>query len=208
MREVSIGVNQVEFNMENLALLTGNTFTRPPRPDSPLFYGVCGPLPLATPASIVKRDGPCATSGITLWSEGLIVGTPDAASSLRESLDQGIPLPPLPRYPEWYLPRAPLTPSPTSSATEPWETSTQMSSPLLRSSSPPKSGAGLSSKSRRPSPYACQTCVPRDPAQRIRMQAKNLLRRHVEESEDPFLVMAVSLGARGHLPSGYIVSLL
>ena len=41
VREVSIGVNQVEFNMENLALLTGNTFTRPPRPDSPLFYGVC-----------------------------------------------------------------------------------------------------------------------------------------------------------------------
>ena len=126
--------------------------------------GFVGPLPLATPASTVKRDGPCATSGITLWSEGSIVGTPDAASSLRESLDQGIPLPPLPRYPEWYLPRAPLTPSPTSSATESWETSAQMSSPPLRSSSPPKCSAGLSSKSRRPSPYAQQTCMPQDPA--------------------------------------------
>ena len=41
VREVSIGVNQVEFNMENLTILTGNTFTRPPRPDSPIFYGVC-----------------------------------------------------------------------------------------------------------------------------------------------------------------------
>ena len=42
VREVSVGVNQVEFNLENLAVLTGNTFTHPPRPDSPLFYGVCG----------------------------------------------------------------------------------------------------------------------------------------------------------------------
>ena len=42
VREVSIGVNQVEFNLENLAVLTGNTFTCPPRLDSPLFYGVCG----------------------------------------------------------------------------------------------------------------------------------------------------------------------
>ena len=153
--------------------------------------GFVGPLPLVTPASIVKRDGPCATSDITLWSEGSMAGTTDTASSLRESLDQGIPLPPLPRYPEWYLPRAPLTPSPTSSAMEPWETSTQMSSPPLCSSSPPKRGTGSSSKSRRPSPYARQTCVPRDPAQRLRMQAKSLLRRQVEESKDPFLVIAI-----------------
>ena len=41
VREVSIGVNQVEFNLEKLAVLTSNIFTRPPRPDSPLFYGVC-----------------------------------------------------------------------------------------------------------------------------------------------------------------------
>ena len=61
----------------------------------------------------------------------------------------------------------------------------------LRSSSPPKRGAGSSSKSRRPSPYAWQTCVPRDPAQRLRMQTKSLLHRQVEESEDPFLVMAI-----------------
>ena len=153
--------------------------------------GFVGPLPLATPALIVKRGGPCASSDITLWNEGSEVVTIDAASSLQESLDQGIPLPPLPRYPEWYLPRAPLTPSPTSSATEHWETSTQMSSPPLCSSSPPKRGAGSSSKSRRPSPYARQTCAPRDPAQCLRMQVKSLSCRQVEESEHPFLVMVI-----------------
>ena len=36
-----------------------------------------------------------------------------------------------------------------------------------------------------------ETCVPRDPAQRFRMQAKSLLRRQMEESEDPFLVMVI-----------------
>ena len=40
--EVSIGVNQVMFNLENLAPWAGTSFTCLPRPDSPLFYGICG----------------------------------------------------------------------------------------------------------------------------------------------------------------------
>ena len=56
VREVSIGVNQVEFNMENLALLTGNTFTRPPRPDSPIFYGVCRAAS-ASDTSVDRQEG-------------------------------------------------------------------------------------------------------------------------------------------------------
>ena len=56
MREVSIRVNQVEFNMENLARLTGNTFTRPPRPDSPLFYGVCRTAS-ASDTSVDRQEG-------------------------------------------------------------------------------------------------------------------------------------------------------
>ena len=115
VREVSIGVNQVEFNLENLAVLTGNTFTRPQDWIPLSSMGFVGPLPLATPMLIAKRDGQCAPLDITLWSKGSEVVTTDATSSLRESLDQGIPLPPLPRYPEWYLPRAPPSPSPTSS---------------------------------------------------------------------------------------------
>ena len=95
VREVSIGVNQVEFNLENLAALTGNTFTRPPRPASLSSMGFVGLLPLATPTSIANKDGPCVTSGITLWSKGSEVVTTDAAPSLWNSLDQGIPLPPL-----------------------------------------------------------------------------------------------------------------
>ena len=42
VRDMSIGVNQVVFNMENLAVRSGNTFVHPPRPDSPLFHGICG----------------------------------------------------------------------------------------------------------------------------------------------------------------------
>ena len=55
VREVSIGVNQVKFNMENLAILTGNTFTRPPRPDSPIFYGVCRAAS-ASDTSVDRQD--------------------------------------------------------------------------------------------------------------------------------------------------------
>ena len=115
VRDMSIGVNQVVFNMENLAARSRNTFICPPRPDSPLFHGICGALPLATPMSNVRKDGPCATSGTTPSPEELRVVTYDVTPSLRGSLDQGILLPPLPRYPEWYLPCAPQSPSPTSS---------------------------------------------------------------------------------------------
>ena len=40
VRDLSIGVNHIVFNLENLAVRTGNTFVRPPRPDSPLFHGI------------------------------------------------------------------------------------------------------------------------------------------------------------------------
>ena len=56
VREVSIGVNQVEFNLENLAVLAGNTFTRPPRPNSPLFYGVCRAAS-ASDTSVDRQEG-------------------------------------------------------------------------------------------------------------------------------------------------------
>ena len=56
VREVSIGVNQVEFNMETLASLIGNSFTRPPRPDSPIFYGVCR-APSASDTSVDRQEG-------------------------------------------------------------------------------------------------------------------------------------------------------
>ena len=43
VREVSIGVNQVEFNLENLAVLTSNTFTPPPKAGFPsLLWGLWG----------------------------------------------------------------------------------------------------------------------------------------------------------------------
>ena len=130
--------------------------------------GFVGPLPLATRTSSVRKVGPCVTSDIIPSPEELRVVTYDVTPSLRESLDQGIPLPPLPRYPEWYLPRAPPSPSPTSSngiPTDSWETSTQMTSPPRSpSSSPQKRGGKLSGKSRRRSPYKRQRCVPRDPS--------------------------------------------
>ena len=56
VREVSIGVNQVKFNLENLAVLTSNTFTHPPRPDSPLFYGVCRAAS-ASDTSVDRQEG-------------------------------------------------------------------------------------------------------------------------------------------------------
>ena len=56
VREVSIGINQVEFNMENLAVLTGNSFSCPPRPDSPIFYGVCRAAS-ASDTSIDRQEG-------------------------------------------------------------------------------------------------------------------------------------------------------
>ena len=43
VREVSIGVNQVEFNLENLAVLTSKTFTHPQgRIPLSSMDGVCG----------------------------------------------------------------------------------------------------------------------------------------------------------------------
>ena len=141
------------------------------------------------------KDGPCATSVTTPSPEELRVVTYDITPCLQESLDQGIPLPPLPRYPKWYLPHRPLSPSPNSSTgipTDSWEMSTQMSSPPQSpSSSPQKRGAGSSGQSKRPSLYAWQMCVPWDPSQRLRMQAKSLLHRQIEESGNIHLVMVI-----------------
>ena len=143
--------------------------------------------------SNVRKDGPCVMVATTPLPEELRVITYDVTPSLRGSLDQGIPLPPLPRYPKWYLPRTPQSPSPAFSngiPTEFWETSTQMTSPPRSpSSSPQKRGGRSSGKSRRRSPYERQRCVPRDPSQHLRMQAKSLLHRQVEESGDIHLVM-------------------
>ena len=105
VRDMSIGVNQVVFNLESLAARSGNTFVHPPRPDSLSSMGFVGPLLLATPMSSVRKDGPCVTSAITPSPEELRVVTYDVTASLQGSLDQGIPLPPLPQYPKWYLPR-------------------------------------------------------------------------------------------------------
>ena len=71
--------------------------------------GFVGSLLLVTRTSNVRKAGPCATLDTTRSAEELRVVTYDVTPSLRGSLDQGIPLPPLPRYPEWYLPRAPHT---------------------------------------------------------------------------------------------------
>ena len=56
VRDLSIGVNQVVFNLENLAARTGNTFVRPPRPDSPLFHGICG-APSASDTDVERQEG-------------------------------------------------------------------------------------------------------------------------------------------------------
>ena len=56
VRDLSIGVNQVVFNLENLAVRTGNTFVCPPQPDSPLFHGICGD-PSASNTDIERQEG-------------------------------------------------------------------------------------------------------------------------------------------------------
>ena len=56
VRDMSIGVNQVMFNMENLAVRSGNTFAHPPRPDSPLFHGICG-APSASDTDVERQEG-------------------------------------------------------------------------------------------------------------------------------------------------------
>ena len=63
--------------------------------------------------------------------------------------------------------------------------------PWSPSSSPPRRGTGSSGRSKRPSPYTCQMCVPQDPAQQLWMQVKTLLRRQVKESGDLHLVMVI-----------------
>ena len=54
--DMPIGVNQVVFNLENLAARSGNTFTHPPQPDSPLFHGICG-APSASDTDVKRQEG-------------------------------------------------------------------------------------------------------------------------------------------------------
>ena len=56
VRDMSIGVNQVVFNMENLTVRSRNTFIRPQRPDSPLFHGICG-APSASDTDVERQEG-------------------------------------------------------------------------------------------------------------------------------------------------------
>ena len=56
VRDLSIGVNQVVFNLENLAVRSGNTFVCPPRPDSPLFHGICG-APSTSNTDVEHQEG-------------------------------------------------------------------------------------------------------------------------------------------------------
>ena len=56
VRDMSIGVNQVVFNLENLAVQSRNTFIRPPKPDSPLFHGICG-APSASDTNVECQEG-------------------------------------------------------------------------------------------------------------------------------------------------------
>ena len=56
VRDMSIGIDQVVFNMENLAVRSGNTFICPPRPDSPLFYGIGG-APSASNTDVERQEG-------------------------------------------------------------------------------------------------------------------------------------------------------
>ena len=143
VREVSIGVNQVVFNLENLAGSSRASFTHTPRPDSPLFYGICGATTSSnTNINHQKGWGICNLGPLVEELEDIMS---DATCSLQGALDQGIPLPPLPCYPSWYLPCRPQSPSPTSSTgipTESWETSTQMLSPPCSCSSSPNGAAG------------------------------------------------------------------
>ena len=115
VRDMSIGVNPVVFNMENLAARSRNTFICPPRPDSPLFQGICG-APSTSDTNVECQEGwAMCDLGHYPFTRG-IEGRYIRRNSLFARLpDQGIPLPPLPRYPEWYLPCAPQSPSPTSS---------------------------------------------------------------------------------------------
>ena len=56
VRDMSISVNQVVFNLENLAVRSRNTFTHPPRRDSPLFHGICG-APSASDTDVKHQEG-------------------------------------------------------------------------------------------------------------------------------------------------------
>ena len=68
VREVSVGINQIVVNQENLAFLSGVPFTRPSTPPSPIYYGVTDPtVSDTTPLDLFDRDGRWVEGG-PLWT--------------------------------------------------------------------------------------------------------------------------------------------
>ena len=97
---MSIGVNQVVFNLENLAVRTGNTFVRPPRPDSPLFHGICG-APSASDTDVKRQEGWAMCDGghypFTRGIEGRYIRRQFLFARVPGSRDSSSSPPPIPR---------------------------------------------------------------------------------------------------------------
>ena len=100
VRDMSIGVNQVMFNMENLAARSGNTFVRPPRPDSPLFHGICG-APSASNIDVDRQEGWAMCDGghypFTRGIEGRYIRRNSLFARIPGSRDSSSSPPPIPR---------------------------------------------------------------------------------------------------------------
>ena len=126
--------------------------------------------------------------------EALRVVTYDITPSLQGSLDQGIPLPPLPRYPEWYLPHAPES---LPELLE-WDSDRFLgdvnsddkspSQPFFKS---PEVRCWIEWKEQEAVALRTAGVRAQDPSQCLRMQAKSLLHCQVLESGDIHLVMAI-----------------
>ena len=71
VREVSVGINQVVVNQENLALLSGVPFTRPSTPPSPIYYGVTDPTVSDTTDIDYQEGWPLCDRGHYALNRGL-----------------------------------------------------------------------------------------------------------------------------------------
>ena len=100
VRDLSIGVNQVVFNLENLAVRTGNTFVSPPRPDSPLFHGICG-APSTSDTDVKRQEGQVMCDGgyypFTRGIEGRYIRRNSLFARIPGSRDSSASPPPIPR---------------------------------------------------------------------------------------------------------------
>ena len=100
VRDLSIGVNQVVFNLENLAVRTGNTLVCPPQPDSPLFHGICG-APSASNTDVERQEGwaMCDLSHypFTRGIEGRYIRCNSLFARIPGSRDSSSSPPPIPR---------------------------------------------------------------------------------------------------------------